>query len=1019
MSTKMSEGEAGMYENRRGRWAALACGISGAAGLVHELVWTRRIELLVGTSLRTAAAVLAVTLGGMAIGAALAGRREDRREEGLRAYAGYEFALALYCLLLPFVQDLASPLFAVIQQHAGTYAPPLRDALAMALVPPGALLMGATFPPVVADLVRSSPEDPAGNLARVYGANTFGAFLGALAGGLALRPWLGTQGTLFVACGLSALAGVLAWYAPAAAPQGRPPEPTEAASTGSATEPVARFTVYSIYALSGFTALAYEVLLHRMASLWIGGSTYAFAMVLAVFLLGLSAGASLVKQRRIRRIGAFGALALVQGGVALWVLALASVAGRLPLLLAAGAGFETLPFAGLLTAQFLVLLVLLLPGTLCLGASLPIAAACLGIGPRDSGSLVGRLYGANSIGCVLGALLGGHLLLPFLGLRGSLLAVGAINLATACLAAARAWPIRRWVPAAATVVALGALVPAWDAAVLSSGPYIYGSAYQQAAGESRDVLDVIKACGEVLFHRDGAYATTTIRRAPGGLLSLQVNGKTDASNKADMFTQRLVGHLPLLMHPDPKEVLVIGLGSGVTAGAVLDHPIESMDVLEIAPEVVEASRWFDELTGAPLEDPRTNLHVQDGRAWVQWTDRTYDVLSSEPSNPWVAGMANLFTEEYFRACRQRLRPGGVMVQWVQAYSTSPEDFRSVVATFREVFPRASLWRSMNQTDFVLLGLTDGPAPDGTEIARRVLAEDRRGEALRAHGLDVRQLALSFVADAEGVTSLAGDARLVTDDDPFLEFTGPKNLYKDLTSEVYATIREHSNPAGLAQVLARAEPLVTARGEVETAIELRDQALALALHGDAGEAARLLEAVLKRLPDDELTRNSYGSLMKERARALRKAGDPATALATLDRLLEAVPDDVEAIHLRGLARTEVGDLEAAREDLEEVLADQPGDRTAFRNLSVILYKQGDLGGALGSFLRSLQGVQPSAKEWRNLAELYRGLGEFPKAALCWKRSLELDEDQPEIRELFDMYVDVAGEDGVATDLESEE
>jgi spermidine synthase len=569
------------------------------------------------------------------------------------------------------------------------------------------------------------------------------------------------------------------------------------------------------------------------------------------------------------------------------------------------------------------------------------------------------------------------------------------------------------------VLGLGGLVPAWDAAVLSSGPYIYGSAYQQAAGETRDVFEVIKACGEVLFHRDGAYATTTIRKAPGGLLSLQVNGKTDASNKADMFTQRLVAHLPLLVHPDPREVLVIGLGSGVTAGAVLDHPVEHVDVLEIAPEVVEASRWFDELTGAPLDDPRTDLHVQDGRAWVQWTDRTYDVLSSEPSNPWVAGMANLFTEEYFRACRRRLRPGGVMVQWVQAYSTSPEDFRSVVATFQKVFPKASLWRSMNQTDFVLLGLTDGPAPDGAEIARRILRDDRRGRSLRDHGLDVRQLALAFVTDEAGVESLAGDAPLVTDDDPFLEFTGPKNLYKDLISQVYATIKEHADPTGLARILTDADVLIAARGEVETAIELRDQALALALHGDAGEAARLLEEVLRRLPDDELTRNSYSSLMKERARSLRKSGDPTTALATLDRLLEQVDDDVEARHLRGLARTEVGDLPAAREDLEEVLAEHPADRTAFRNLSVILYKQGELGASLGAFLRSLQGVEPSAKEWRNLAELYRGTGEFPRAALCWKRSLDLEPDQPEIQELYDMYVEVAGEDGVAKDLGTEE
>lgn len=1006
--------------NRRARVLTLCCGLSGAASLVHELVWTRRTELLLGTSLRTAAAVLAATLGGMAIGAALAGRREDRLREGARAYAAYELLLALYCLLLPGLMGLADPLFAALHAGGGEAAPALRTALAMALLLPGALLMGATFPPAVADLVRHLRHDHPGTLARLYAANTFGAFLGALGGGLWLRPALGTQGTLWAASGLSLAAGLLAWTlgpsvartAPAATPA--PPEEPEAPGGG-----IARGVVYGVYALSGFTALAYEVLLHRMASLWIGGSSFAFAMVLAVFLLGLSTGAALAPRARRLAGSDFGLLAALQGGVFLWVLALAAVAAEIPVWLATGLDYEGLAYPSLLGLQFLGLAVLLLPGTLCLGATLPVAASSLGLREQDSAGLVSRLYAANALGCVLGALLGGHLLLPALGLRGALLATAAINLLAG---AAALWPTGlsrgRVLAGAGALGALALWVPPWDAAILSSGPYIYASAYRDAAGATRSVDSVIHECGEVLFHRDGAYATATVRLTGGGLYSLQVNGKTDASNKADMQTQQLLAHLPLLIHPGARDMLVIGLGSGVTAGAALAHPLEHLDVVEIAPEVVEASRYFDPMTGAPLDDPRTELHLEDGRAWVQWTRRSYDVLSSEPSNPWIAGIANLFTREFFGHCRERLRPGGVMIQWLQAYSISPEDFRSVVATFSDAFPGATLWKSSNQTDFFLVGRRDGARPDAARMVATIESDTALGATLRSHGLDATQLALSFVTGTSGVRSLAEGVARITDDHPFLEFTTPKNLYRNQTDAVLRAVLAHSKPGTVEETFASPEALSRRRQALEMALEDRDRALELVVGGRAGEASVLLEKALEAMPDDPTTRDAYSLLHTEGGRRLWREGRHREGVALLDRLLERLPEEVEARHLRAMCLSVLGENRAARDDLEMVILQTPDDRVAYRNLSVVLYQLGDFAKSLGAFLRSLNGTRPTADEWLNLGELYRELGKFPKAALAWRKSLEADPDQPEVQELLDLYLEATGEDGVAANLDAD-
>jgi spermidine synthase len=319
-----------------------------------------------------------------------------------------------------------------------------------------------------------------------------------------------------------------------------------------------------------------------------------------------------------------------------------------------------------------------------------------------------------------------------------------------------------------------ALAPAWDARVMSSAPAVYAKTYL-AAGERR--LREIVAEETVLFYRDGRSGTVAVTRK-GAHTLLRINGKIEASTVIDMPTQLMAAHLPLLTHPSPRTVFIMGLGSGVTAAAAARHPVERVDVLEIEPAVVEASRFFAGEQGGALDDPRVRVVIGDGRSFLLAAGTRYDVIISEPSNPWVQGMAGLFSAEFFALARERLRPGGMMLQWVQSYNLAPDDLKMVVATFRTAFPATSVWES-TPGDFLLLGSVE-PAP--LDLGRLRV----RWEALPRVRADFDRLGIRgwagilgfFALREDDAARLGAGAGLNTDDRLPLEFSAPRSLHVD-------------------------------------------------------------------------------------------------------------------------------------------------------------------------------------------------------------------------------------------------
>ncbi|MGH9329754.1 MAG: spermidine synthase, partial [Vicinamibacterales bacterium] len=322
--------------------------------------------------------------------------------------------------------------------------------------------------------------------------------------------------------------------------------------------------------------------------------------------------------------------------------------------------------------------------------------------------------------------------------------------------------------AAAASAALVVTTPRWDPEVLSGGAYKYAPYLR--GGD----LETGLSAGTLLYYREGAAGTVSVRKTAASV-AMAIDGKVDASNDADMLTQRLLAHLPLVLHPAPREVAIIGLGSGVTAGSALAHGVARVDVLEISPEVVEASAHFTADNRDALRDPRLRLIVGDGRSHLALGARIYDVIISEPSNPWMAGVAGLFTREFFESARARLAPQGLLCQWAHTYDITAADLRSIAATFASVFPDGTMWL-VGEGDLLLIGGPSGVRPDAQRIARALSYPSVRDDLA---GVGVRspfELLSLFAGSGEDLRAFAADSAIQTDNRLALEFSAPRAIF---------------------------------------------------------------------------------------------------------------------------------------------------------------------------------------------------------------------------------------------------
>lgn len=1050
----------------------LAYTCSGFAGLVYEVTWTRLLTLHLGHTTAAGSTVVAAFLSGLALGAALGGRwiGHIARTRALTAYVALEVGVAAVALMLPVMLGLAQPAlgWAYGDGDAGPAFPIVRIAIAALLVLVPATALGATFPCALRAFADGSPQRTRRS-AMLYATNTLGAGAGALTAGFVLIPAVGVRATTWWAIGASVASAALAVLARRGvtnAPDTDPGEPQarsrrgERASGRAAPAPAPAPSAAglglaaTVLGIAGTAALLHEIAWTRILALTIGPTTYAFAAALAAVIAGTAAGSWLGTWLigKTRQPALWLALALAAAAATATITY--ALAGReVPLYvaqrLATGAATASwLAVSGAITAALVV------PTAVCLGLAFPLALAVAGLHGGAAPARVGLVYAVNTAGAVAGSLLAGFVVIPSVGLQGTL------QIACAGLLVAAATVIWRGglavtaqslaATGAALALALLVTTPPWDRALMASGAYLY------APFAPKDVdLHAMLTAGTLRYYRDGAAATVSVKTLTG-TTTLTVDGKTDASTRGDMLTQALVAHLPLLVHEAPRRVAVIGLGSGVTVGAALTHPVAHVDVVEISPEVVEASRFFDAENRHALADPRVRLVVGDGRTHLRLASGAYDAIVSEPSNPWIAGVAALFTAEYFAEARARLAPGGVFCQWANAYNISEADLRAIAATFRSVFPDAVAFL-VGEHDVLFLGAvprTGGGREDGvlpltrlTQLARPAVVEDltRYGA-----GSPFALLALA-VAGPDEIAAYARGARPLDDDRMPLEFSAPREIHQRSGASNGATLRALGVAgAGLAPVrdalaaatasdwrdrgrmffradaFARAfDDFATALakdpddeaaldGLVRTAQILKRAADGLAvLQGlprqESKSAARLVAASrlhaaagepdrARTLADEAVTGHPQSPLGLEQLARLHADAARLDALdAVVARLAAAFPDRPSVGFYRAVRAFLAGDAETAFAHIDAVIQRAPEYAEAYDLGGAALTKLGRPDEAQRFFERSLTFDAHDSTAYANLGLLALSSGRLDEARSRFAEALWLDESNAMARE----------------------
>ena len=753
---------------------------SGCAALVYEVVWFQLLQLVIGSSAVSMGVLLGTFMGGMCLGSLLLPRVAAARDEHpLRLYAYLELGIGVIGLLVLFGMPLLNGAYASLG-GTGIAGILLRGVTAGICLLPPTLLMGATLP-AISRWVESTPEGVSW-LGFFYGGNIAGGVLGSLLAGFYLLRVHDLAFATYVAVALNVTVAAIAILI--AMRTSAVERPTSGRDAAAAARLPAAWAVYVAIALSGMTALASEVIWTRLLSLLFGATVYTFSLILAVFLFGLGVGSS---------VGA-----AIGRGTSRPRLAL----GWCQMLLCAALAWaaymltQSLPYWPINPAistdpwynfqlDIVRCLWVVLPGAMLWGASFPLALAAVASPGQDPARLVGGVYAANTVGAIVGSVVGSLLLVVWLGsqhAQQALILVSALSGLLVLSTGASEEPAARSQAAfvGTVVIIAAAAIAGLLSRTVKPVPGIL-AAYGRYAATRIGSADII-------YMGEGWNATVAVSRLPGGVLNYHNAGKVQASSEPqDMRLQRMLGHMTTLIPPRPGKVLVIGCGAGVTAGAVsIDPDVEHETIAEIEPLVPSVvSKYFGEQNFRVVENPKVHIRVDDARHFLLTTKETFDAITSDPLDPWVKGAAMLYTREFFEIVKSHLNPGGAVTLFVQLYESNTEAVKSEIATFFEAFPNGIVWGNTNNGagyDLVLLGQAQPTRIDVDAIQRKLQRPEYApvAQSLREIGMNSAvDLFSTFAGRARDLQPWLADASINRDRNLRLQFLAGMglNLYQ--------------------------------------------------------------------------------------------------------------------------------------------------------------------------------------------------------------------------------------------------
>jgi spermidine synthase len=737
-----------------------------------------------GHTVYALSAVITAFLGGLALGADVGGRWVQRRGVSIRFYAGIELMIAFGALSVPGLLWVIEPVFGIVYRGLGStfaLASFAQFALCAAVLLVPTLLIGMTRPVVVA-LLRSDQEEIAIEAGWLYALSTFGGVVGAGMAGLILLPQIGQWGTTIFAAALNLGVAIAAMCSPSTRacsnnvlahrvelPKIHPKSQLDPGWTAPSCA-----SLVLLYSLAGFAALSLEVAWVRIVSLSIGSTTYGFTITLVTYILGIAIGSMVLPRLRWISSNPVRAIFGLHLLVSVWTLLSLPYLGTLPIrvaaLMSSAHSFESLFLSELL----LVFITIAIP-TIAMGGIFPLVANLLNRALASAGRAVGSAYTANTLGSIAGSLAAGFVLVPWIGMRGTIVLSAVL---TAVVGIGYLLPSRelssraKFSLASAVVFITGTgsyFMPHWNQEIVTSGPYIHGKQVYSYS-ERRGVAfteSIQRYFGSLIDYQEGPTTVVAVRKLTDEYLQLWVGGVLEGTAQGRLF--QFLGHLPLSLLGNARKVLMVGLGSGTTLSSVVKHPVEHVDSVEISPEVVGMARkHFTPFLGGALDDPRVRILVGDGRNHLRHSQNMYDVIVSQPTYPWVSGAASLFTHEYFSEIKEHLAPRGIACVWFD--SEIGDVSESIIRTWQDVFPNAYLFAPLNTRQRnVLIGYRDDDEISRSNLAKAMAIPAVKSEMANSNFHRPQDVLERMVAGPEDLAKEQLEAPINTDENGYVEF----------------------------------------------------------------------------------------------------------------------------------------------------------------------------------------------------------------------------------------------------------
>ncbi len=753
---------------------------SGMTGLIYQVVWTKLLALVFGVTMLAVSTVLTCFFGGLALGSYLGGHWIDRHRGGFKWYGAAEALVGLYALAFPvlLIANNSAYIYLARGSSMGFWGLSLlKFVLAAFLLIIPTTLMGATLPILSKTLARSQGRF-AKDIGGLYAVNTFGAVAGAVLSAFVLIPAEGIRAILYGTGALNLAIGFTAYMLGRAYGDDKEayfdPPPQEAAPVeaipGEERLPH-RFATLLLwgFTISGFTGLAYEIIWTRILGFILTGTVYAFAAVLAVFLTGIAVG-SFVFSRFIDRFKSAGTMITVLAAVEILIglssMALITVYNGMP-----GYAFyakirTTTVWSEFVYLNFLASFVTLIIPTFLFGATFPLVCKIYSRKIESVGTKIGNIYSVNTVGGIAGSFAGGFLLIPFVGMQNTIVLMGLANIAVG----AAFILFNPFSKGAKGYIVLGASAVAAVVVLVTLPANMPLSLNKSFLSDNE----------KILFYKEGPTATVMIAERPDRRLSasdkrLWINGnRATAAFYEGLQINRFQGVLPMVLHPDPKDVLVICFGSGTTFGTLSQFPVTMVDNVEIARTVTKGAPYFKKENMDVLHNPKSRINIDDGRSFLEATDKKFDVITEEPMHPALAGVVNLYTKEYYELAKAHLKPGGIMSQWIPLYNLSVDDMRLLVSTFQSVFPHTSIW--IANTDIFMIGSPEKTYVDYVQLLRKLSMPNVKALLSDIDLEDPYEFLNTFLMNEDNVRAYTKGAAVMSDNMPVVEFTGPKSLH---------------------------------------------------------------------------------------------------------------------------------------------------------------------------------------------------------------------------------------------------